>query len=312
MTLTSVDLGEININVPVYDIAGNRPGKTLLVTGGMDGDEYAGMEACYRVVGRIKSKDIAGRLIVIPIVNTPGFWEEKSFNPIDQKFPKFAGVGKADGTPTQRLVAWLVESYAKHADFWLDLHGGSLTEVMSPFLWAWETGVRTIDTDVRAFIVNNAPRFGIFEWQRFPVGKAAALARMGCRYIVGEAGSSGPRREEDIRHHEAWIEAAMRLEGLIAQKKTSGRTPSILYEKVEFVRCKMPGLWFPADTTIRAVKNGELLGVVRSLNGKKSTAIVAKNVGQLLWIKSGLRALPTDDLVAIAHSPEEGNVYATT
>lgn len=307
MNIIHINLGASGIDVPVYDIEGKRPGKTLLVTGGMDGDEYAGMEACYRVINRVNAKDIAGRLIVIPIVNTPGFWEEKSLNPVDGKFPKFAGVGKAHGSPTERLVHWLVDTYAKHADLWLDLHGGSLTEVMSPYLWAWETGVKPIDTLVQEFIQANTPKFGIFERQRIPVGKAATLARAGCGYIQGESGGMGSRAEADIRQHETWIRIALGLLGIMPTVRHKKGFNPVIYTQTVFLRPKWPGLWFPASRTIRIVQKGETLGAVRSLDGKKSAVIIAKHSGQLLWIKSGLRALPTDDLVALAYDASDDN-----
>ncbi len=307
MNIIHVNLGASSIDVPVYDVVGKKPGKTLLVTGGMDGDEYAGMEACYRLIGRVKPENIAGRLIIIPIVNTPGFWEEKSVNPIDGKFPKFAGVGKALGSPTQRLVHWLVDTYAKHADLWLDLHGGSRNETLAPCLWAGETKIKNIDQDVQRFIAAFTPQFGIFERRLIPVGKDVALARMGCRYIVGEAGGSGRRLEKDIRQHESWITAALGFMGMMASKNPSRRIASMIYQNVDYITSKKPGCWFPADTTMRVVGKGEPLGVVRSLDGGKTETIRATHAGQLLWVKDGMRALPTDDLAAIAHnSPEKG------
>lgn len=307
MKLICVDCGGTTIDVPVADIVGKRPGKTVLVTAGMDGDEYASIEACYRVIDRISSSDIAGRLIIIPVVNTPGFWAETSVNSLDGSYLKFAGVGKANGTPTQRLVYWLVDTYAKHADLWLDLHGGMRTETIASYLWGWQTKVIEIDTIVNKFIADYSPRFGIIEQQRFPIGKAAALARMGCAYILAEAGGSGRRLEQDIRQHEAWIAAALRETGFIKSIRSSlqslTKISSIIYTKVEYIRCRKPGLWHPENTSIRVVAKGETLGVVRSLDGKKTQTIRASHTGQLLWIKDGLRVLPTDDLAAIAHDP---------
>lgn len=308
MKMIRVDCGQNSIEVPVIDIVGKKPGKTLLVTGGMDGDEYASIEACYRFIDRVSPSDIFGRLIVIPVVNFPGFWAETSVNPIDQKFLKFAGIGKARGSPTQRLVHWLVDTYAKHADLWLDLHGGSRTETIATYLWGWETKVGKIDTFVKKFIVDYTTHFGIFEHQMIPVGKAAALARMGCGYIQGEAGGSGARQEADIRQHESWITSVLRELGMIKPhhlipRQSSSKSSSTIYSKFEYLRCRKPGLWYPTDTTIRVVKKGEPLGAVRSLSGKKTETLRATHAGQLLWIKEGLRTLPTDDLAAIAHTP---------
>ena len=222
---------------------------------------------------------------------------------MDGTFPKFAGVGKPGGSPTQRLVHWLVDTFAKKADLWLDLHGGTRTETIASYLWAWETGVLEIDSDVRKFIIAHTPKFGIFERQLLPVGKAATLARAGCGYIQGESGGSGPRQENDILHHETWIMAALGFMGIMGPANPSRRTRPVIYQNVDYIRCKKSGLWFPSDTTIRMVRKGETLGVIRSMDGKNTETLHVAHTGQLLWIKDGLRALPTDDLAAIAHNP---------
>jgi predicted deacylase len=282
----------------------------ILITAGMDGDEYAGIEAAIRA--RVRYGDLLRRreVAIVPVVNEPGFWNETSINPQDSKYPKFAGLGKRDGSATQQMVYRLVETYARHATLWLDLHGGARTETIAPFLWAWETGVDRIDDFVTTFISVHSPRYGIFEHQKFPKGKAAELAAMGCAYILAEAGGSGPRREEDIHQHEAWIDAGIAASGYGGPMRparfpsghVAGRPAPTVYTSVAFARCKRPGLWFPADTAIRVVQKGESLGVVRSLDGKRSDEIRAPQAGQILWIKDGLRALPTDELVAIGHT----------
>jgi hypothetical protein len=53
---------ENNISIPVADIQGDSPGKTLLVIGGMDGDEYAGIEAAYQLAEKYASKNFASLL----------------------------------------------------------------------------------------------------------------------------------------------------------------------------------------------------------------------------------------------------------
>jgi predicted deacylase len=44
------------------------PQKTLLITAGIDGDEYAGIEVAYRLIDG-SDRPFAGRLLIIPIVN---------------------------------------------------------------------------------------------------------------------------------------------------------------------------------------------------------------------------------------------------
>jgi predicted deacylase len=127
ITLTPVSLGNTSVDIPLARIQGESGGPTLLVTAGNDGDEYAGIAACYRIIEEFSSTRFCGTLIVVPIVNIPGFEAEKSENPMDGKFPKYIYPGNKLGSATERLRFWLSE-IAESSDFWMDLHGGSLVE----------------------------------------------------------------------------------------------------------------------------------------------------------------------------------------
>lgn len=130
--LVPVNLGEKTIHVPVATINGNAEGPSLLITAGNDGDEYAGIAAAYRLIEEFSKLSFAGKLRIIPIVNIPGFENEMSKNPIDQKFPKYIYPGNPSGSASERLRFWISE-FAESSDFWLDLHGGSLVESLVPF-----------------------------------------------------------------------------------------------------------------------------------------------------------------------------------
>ena len=295
-----VDLGATTVEIPVAIIKGNTSGKTLLVTAGMDGDEYASIDAAYRMIQELGKRNFIGQVVVIPIVNMPGFDKEVSYNPLDEKYPKLVGVGKKDGTPTERLMHWVVDTYAVHASMWLDLHGGSLTEVFEPFLWAWETKVKPVDLLVSSYCQNHAPSFSVFEEYSMP-GKAAVLAGKGCSYIIAEAGGSCERKESDIDKHCTWVRSAMESLGMKAP--TGGeikKTP--LYRKYRQYASNIQGLWHPQRTDIRKIRKGDILGLVRSFDLSREEKIMAKEDAQVLWIKEGMKSSNKEILIAVAYS----------
>ena len=57
-------------SLEIIEITGVRPGKTLVVTGGMDGDEYAGIEAARALIDLYSDRQFAGVLATIQ-KNTP-------------------------------------------------------------------------------------------------------------------------------------------------------------------------------------------------------------------------------------------------
>ncbi len=197
---------------PLVDIHG-RPGTTLLITAGMDGDEYAPIAAAYEAAEKFRDGDFNGRLIIVPIVNIAGFEAHMSANPIDGKFPKYCIPGHAWGTSTERLIYTLVQTYARHAGLWLDLHSGAQNEIAIDCAWNDITSVEDIDARGTACIT----ALGIDAAIREPAYRGLkTLARYGCAYVLAES--------EDEGTHAAYIERTMQTLGMLPGTPASRHT----------------------------------------------------------------------------------------
>ncbi|MBM3204542.1 hypothetical protein FJZ48_00995 [Candidatus Uhrbacteria bacterium] len=210
----------------VTDLQGKMPGKTLLITAGMDGDEYAGIEAATQLIEAFPSRAFAGRLIVIPMMNIAGFEAGCSHNPMDKKYPKNIFPGRANGTASEQLIDWLTKNFIHHADAWIDLHGGAKDEYLKPFIWTWETGVAEIDAFIKKFhhIVSADPI--VFEHAGF-FSKPKRLACLGCPYIMTESGQLGERNPPDIERHILWVRELMGLMEMMDWEHKNTHAPII-------------------------------------------------------------------------------------
>ena len=140
LTLPSIphvtaELAAGSVRLPFAEIVGREPGPTVTITAGMDGDEYAGIVACHLLYKRYTPSKVKGTIRFLPLVNVAGFRAGTSKSPIDGKYPKFIFPGRANGTHTDELMHWLYETYIKDASLWIDLHGGSTQEKLTPFIW---------------------------------------------------------------------------------------------------------------------------------------------------------------------------------
>lgn len=293
--LQRVDLGDTTIELPIADLVGLRPGPTLVVTAGMDGDEYAGITAAYQLIERYTALDFAGRLIVIPVVNIPGFQAECSHNPLDDKFPKYIFPGRVDGSPTERLLA-VISSLASEADCWYDLHGAAITEGVNPYLWLHNTGVAKVDALARDLIHYGIAENILYERAHFGL-KPAALAKQGCTYIVAESGSRRTELSDDAARHLAWLTSTMQLLGLI--DGTPERKETRVMTHVSFITAASDGLWQPADIDYSFIKQGTTLGQVTRLDGTGEKIIRAISSGTPLWWKETMRLKKGDILLAL-------------
>ncbi len=301
--MVDVDLGTHRAQVPVADIAGQRSGSTFLVTAGMDGDEYAGIEAAYRLIDRYRDGDFSGRLVVIPIVNVDGFWNESSHNPTDGKFPKYIFPGSANGSPTERLVHWLVDNYVHdsvadtQANCWLDMHSGAITESLSPFLWLYHIDDNVHDSVADNIIHANMAEIVVYEKAGFG-SKAMRLAQKGCTYVIAESGSRGNRNEDDVTRHVHWAEGVMHAFGMINKPPTLVAEQKV-FRHVTFVRAPWNGIWQPIPFSNNEIKGGSALGTCMTLDAKTSKTLFAPKNGERLWWKETMTMRRGDILYAI-------------
>lgn len=296
--LVTVDLGVKKIQVPVAEIEGKNEGKRLLITAGLDGDEYASIEAAYKIIEESSSKKFRGHLTVIPILNIPGFEAKQSYNPLDNKFPKHVLFpGKNDDSPTERLMCWLSNNYLKNCNLWLDLHGGAITEALDSYLCMYETRNSNVNKVVRAIIRNiNAPRV-VFEKPKI-WGKVELLAKKGIAYVIAEAGYGGKRSKIWIEKHIEWAEAIMSVLGMIDKSVPQITSPRI-YRKIQQYKAKDNGLWYPRVSQNSFIQKGQNLGEIRSLDGFVRQKIRASQDGECLWRKKSMSCRKSETLIGI-------------
>ena len=103
-------------------------GPRLLVTAGVHGDEYEGMEAIRKLIDSIDSNQLSGELTLIPVVHESAF-DRKSRAGEDDLDLARSCPGKEDGSLTER-VAHQLSQLIRQSDYYIDLHsGGGIMQV---------------------------------------------------------------------------------------------------------------------------------------------------------------------------------------
>ena len=299
LVIKKVTLGTATLLIPVADLQSNHAGPTVVVTAGMDGDEYASIEAAYALVEKYANLKFMGRLIVLPIVNMPGFQNETSYNPIDRKFPKHVVLGNAQGTLTEQLVHWLTTTYIRGASAWMDFHGGALTETVTPFLWTFDTGVSEVDAFSQVLHAQ-APIPQVLYERASSGSRAKLLAAQGCAYVVTESGGAGQRQPIDSSNHTRTVETAMRTLGMLPPDSNS------IYAQKNMMR-EVAYLHAPADGILRLqsarshVFQGDSIGTYSEYTGQTVDALFAPKSGTILWQKHTMALRKGETIAAIGY-----------
>lgn len=111
------------IPVPVVSIK-NGEGPTLVIMAGIHGDEYEGQIAVTNLARKLNAADICGRLILLPMVNSPAAQAGLRTSPIDDGNLNRLFPGDAKGTPSEMIAHFVEHVIMPLADYAIDLHSG--------------------------------------------------------------------------------------------------------------------------------------------------------------------------------------------
>src|SRR5215467_5579699 len=114
---------------PYFAAVGPEPGLTFLLTAGIHAAEYTGTLAALRLGQAIDPARVKGTLVIIPLLNRPGFFERSIYvNPEDNQNLNRAFPGNASGTWSERFAHHLLHSIVVKVDRAMDLHAGDMIE----------------------------------------------------------------------------------------------------------------------------------------------------------------------------------------
>ncbi len=111
------------IEIPVYVFNGEEPGPTILLQGGLHGDEVNSIEMIRRMLIDKSYKIYKGCVIVVPLLNIFGFLSlsrNMHGKDVNRSFP-----GSKRGSLASRVAYYHMKELVKNVDFSIDYHTGS-------------------------------------------------------------------------------------------------------------------------------------------------------------------------------------------
>jgi predicted deacylase len=298
-----VDVGVAQIDFPIALINGTEPDPVLLVTAGMDGDEYGASEAALRLIDALDPSQLAGRVMVCPVLDPLSFEARHSQNPLDGLFLKHVFPGDLEGKPTQRLAHFIYHNFLLQADAWIDLQMGETSEDIRAYTWTYQGEDSLLNEQNAILLRQSGADIGLlhppYTWepaQAAVQGSAAALISVaGRRYHTDEA---------PIEAHLHTLQSILRGMGMLPREGKP--TPPTIYLDHEPVLAEITGLWYPRIKAGDAVSAGQVLGEVFKLDGSSVVQEVKSTVdGVALAVQTGLATRPRLRLALIAHRPQQ-------
>ena len=108
------------VMIPITVVA-NGEGPTALLTGGNHGDEYEGITSLLKLASTLEAKDVRGRVIIVPMMNTPAAEAGKRTSPLDGGNLNRSFPGDPNGGVTSQIADYFNRVLVPMCDVALDL-----------------------------------------------------------------------------------------------------------------------------------------------------------------------------------------------
>ncbi|WP_275286333.1 N(2)-acetyl-L-2,4-diaminobutanoate deacetylase DoeB [Halomonas elongata] len=203
-------------------------GPTALLTGGNHGDEYEGITALQKLSSRLRAEDVQGRVIIVPMMNTPACTVGRRTSSMDGGNLNRSFPGDPDGSVTEKIADYFTRVLVPMSDVVLDLHSGGRTLDIIPFAASHVLD----DADQQRRALEGAKAFGApYAIMMFELDAEAlfdtAVERQGKIFVATELGGGGTSTPESLAITERGIDNFLVHYGLVEGELQAPAEPQI-------------------------------------------------------------------------------------
>lgn len=286
--------------LPITTIEGGRADKTFLISAGVHGCEYVGIEALKQWAREVNPSQVNGKIICLHLANPNAFSQRvPELVPEDGKNLNRVFPGKEDGTAAERLAAAITKDFQLKADYFVDLHGGDLHESVTPLAYfagvAEEKIVEKSREMAQVLCVPLRVRSGAM------TGAYNSAARLGVPSILIERGGRGHWSQEEVDAYKQDIVTLLTYFGFLKSaqdKKLLVNEEQIEITKATYLNAPIAGWWYPQVNAGDFVDIGDILGTICDDFGECLLTLEAKDTGTILYMTRTLALKKGEALIA--------------
>lgn len=263
------------INVHAHIFTTGKPGPSILILGGVHGNEINGVEIVRRSIEEnIFNNIVRGTVIVIPLLNVYGFInfsrDVADGKDVNRSFP-----GNINGSLASRVARIITKKILPHVDIALDFHTGGDARYNYP-------QVRYNKLDPNAvFLARIMGLKYMIEQPMIANSFRKACHEVKIPAVVYEGG-------ESIRLDKLSIESGIiAIKNVLSAVRIADFSPQIVPEtwiihRETWIRSTTPGIFIWTKKSGDFVKKGELLGHIKDAYGTKSTDVISTFEGHII------------------------------
>jgi hypothetical protein len=241
------------IDLPVFIFRSKRKGPTVLLSGGLHGDEINGIEIIRRLIDGDHFLDLSkGSVVAIPVINIYGFLnfsrEVPDGKDVNRSFP-----GTATGSLAARVAHFMTKNVLPAIDLGVDFHTGGASRFNFPQI-RYSAKDRKAAELAKAF----SPPV-ILQSQLLEKTLRKQAFKMGKTLLVYEGGESMRMNEEVVYEGIQGTRRLLRHLGMLEDARDANTEP-IYCPDSTWIRAKRSGIYTGLVKAGMNVNRGDVLG----------------------------------------------------
>ena len=295
------------VEIPVY-VFKNGSGPTLLLTGGVHGDEYEGQIAVSRLAQTLRPEELSGRLILLPAVNLPAALNATRTSPIDGRDLNRCFPGNPAGTFSEMLAHFIDSRIVPLADAAVDLHTAGHSADCTP-----STNMHFVDDaalmerTMAAAAAFGAPYNVVFWGVDEGATLTSAIERRKALCIGTEIGGWGRVSVEGVRLGERGVRNMLKHLGMLAgtpdtvqRDGAPGTRHMMVRDPAAYSFAPASAIFEPRHLAGERVEKGQTAGFLHFIEDiDHPQQEVVYGASGVLWMASGPGRVQRGDCVAV-------------
>jgi len=265
------------IDLPVFIDRAKEDGPTVLISGGVHGDEVNGIVAVKRMLEEELFKPLKGTLIYIPLVNVYGFLSNSRTFPdgrdLNRSFP-----GNNKGSLASQIAHIVTTQIIPNIDYGIDIHTGGRMLANYPQVrvdFKDKVGLELAKVFGTKFVINSNHIDKSFRKEAFKHKK---------HILVFEGGESMRLDEFAVSEVIQGTKRVLAHLGMIKEEITF-EEPKVMKES-SWTRAKISGIFTPIAIPGEAVKKGQVLAKISDPYGQVKVSVKSGSNGYIVGLNN--------------------------
>jgi hypothetical protein len=288
------------IEVPIIIERAKEAGPTILITGGIHGDEVNGVEIVRQLISKGYNKPQKGMVICIPVVNIFGFLSLRREFPdgrdLNRVFP-----GSKRGSLASIFAYHLMKEIVPLADYCLDYHTGGANRFNAAQVRINEGDKESLELAKifgAPFILQSKQRQKSYRESAIKLGKKVLLYEGGKSLDFNKSITRiGVNGAINVMHHLGIRDFSKELEKRAKRKVT----PTIIVNKSKWIRARYSGMFRTNAVLEKLYNKGDKIGSISDPFGYFERDIVAPHRGHIFCINQSPIVNKGDAIIHISY-----------